>query len=369
MAPSPLSLRILALPLSLTAAAFDPRNFTEDALLPGFHFVPWPFDWMNDPNGPMWDPVHERYHLMYQYQTPRNWGHAVSEDLVNWVQLPQALTRTESYDAGGDFSGSATILDDAAQTPVLTVSTNRNDMVFVALPADRDDPNLTNWTYPDYNPLFSTDARDPTEIFKTSGGACRVLPRRPMRWPLRAVLGGASAARRDDRDAATLRGFAYRAPAGAYRIADGTSEGTALWEAPTLDAVLSQEWSYVGVLDASAGEYWECPDFFPLLGDAAVDGAYVSKYSSGGDHFTTGTYDEDAGTFTPFDESFGLGQPAMYDTATCFYASKTFLDTPNARRVLWGWLVGPTGDANDWQSAQSAPRVVEAGADGRSVIT
>ena len=188
MAPSPLSLRILALPLSLTAAAFDPRNFTEDALLPGFHFVPWPFDWMNDPNGPMWDPVHERYHLMYQYQTPRNWGHAVSEDLVNWVQLPQALTRTESYDAGGDFSGSATILDDAAQTPVLTVSTNRNDVVFVALPADRDDPNLTNWTYPDYNPLFSTDARDPTEIFKTSGGACRVLPRRPMRWPLRAVV-------------------------------------------------------------------------------------------------------------------------------------------------------------------------------------
>ena len=126
----------LALTLALTTA-IDPRNFTEDTLLPGFHFVPWPFDWMNDPNGPMYDPMHELYHLMYQYQTPRNWGHAVSKDLVNWVQLPQALTRTQSYDAGGDFSGSATILDDDAQTPVLTVSTNNNDMVFVALPEDR----------------------------------------------------------------------------------------------------------------------------------------------------------------------------------------------------------------------------------------
>ena len=55
----------------------DPRNFTADPWLPGFHFVPFPFGWQNDPNGPMWDPVHELYHLFYQYQTPRQWGHAV----------------------------------------------------------------------------------------------------------------------------------------------------------------------------------------------------------------------------------------------------------------------------------------------------
>ena len=50
--------------------------------------------------------------------------------------------------------------------------------------------------------------------------------------------------------------------------------------------------------------------------------ASPARYSHSGDHFTTGTYDEAAGVFTPFDESFGLDQPAMYDSATCFYASK-----------------------------------------------
>ena len=93
---------------------------------------------MNDPNGPMWDPVHEKYHLFYQYQTPRMWGHAVSDDLVNWQQLPMALTRQKSYDEGGDFSGSGTILDDADQTPVLTVSSNTNSVVFLMVPESLD---------------------------------------------------------------------------------------------------------------------------------------------------------------------------------------------------------------------------------------
>jgi len=66
----------------------------------------------------MYDPVHDIYHLFYQYQTPRMWGHAISRDLVDWEQLPMALTRQRSYDEFGDFSGSATILDDTARTPV-----------------------------------------------------------------------------------------------------------------------------------------------------------------------------------------------------------------------------------------------------------
>ena len=58
----------------------------------------------------MYDPVHKMYHLHYQYEKPKDWGHAVSKDLVNWQQLPQNITRQEDYDSGGDSSGSATIL-------------------------------------------------------------------------------------------------------------------------------------------------------------------------------------------------------------------------------------------------------------------
>lgn len=50
---------------------------------------------------------------------------------------------------------------------------------------------------------------------------------------------------------------------------------------------------------------------FPLPG--GLDGTtWLSKYSKSGDFFTTGTYDEAAGTFAPFDDfATALDQPAM----------------------------------------------------------
>ena len=66
-----------------------------------------------------------------------------------------------SDDEGGDFSGSGTIMDDKDQTPVLTVSSNTNSVVFLLVPEDRTDPYLTNWVYVEDNPVYYTDCRDP----------------------------------------------------------------------------------------------------------------------------------------------------------------------------------------------------------------
>ncbi len=65
---------------------------------------------------------------MYQYQTPRVWGHASSVDMVHWKQLPISLENDEWYDAGGVFTGSATVMNDDARTPVITYSVSTNDM-------------------------------------------------------------------------------------------------------------------------------------------------------------------------------------------------------------------------------------------------
>ena len=43
------------------------------------------------------------------------------------------------------------------------------------MPDDRDDPYLTNWSYVDYNPIYYTDCRDPTEVIKTTEGNYRIL--------------------------------------------------------------------------------------------------------------------------------------------------------------------------------------------------
>jgi fructan beta-fructosidase len=72
-----------------------------------FHFSPQA-NWMNDPNGMVY--LDGEYHLFYQYYPdstvwgPMHWGHAVSNDLVNWEHLPIALYPDT---LGYIFSGSA----------------------------------------------------------------------------------------------------------------------------------------------------------------------------------------------------------------------------------------------------------------------
>ena len=69
---------------------------------------------MNDPNGLVY--YKGLYHLFYQYNPKSckwdsmHWGHAVSEDMIHWKDMPVALKPDQEYDChpeGGCFSGSA----------------------------------------------------------------------------------------------------------------------------------------------------------------------------------------------------------------------------------------------------------------------
>ena len=70
-----------------------------------------PDNWVNDPNGFIY--YKGQYHMFYQYfpYGPRwgtmHWGHAVSDDLVNWEHKGIALFPTKREDQNGCFSGSA----------------------------------------------------------------------------------------------------------------------------------------------------------------------------------------------------------------------------------------------------------------------
>lgn len=71
-----------------------------------YHFTPEK-GWCNDPNGTIY--INGQYHLFYQHYPddvkwgPMHWGHAVSDDLINWNHCEIALMPDED---GYIFSGS-----------------------------------------------------------------------------------------------------------------------------------------------------------------------------------------------------------------------------------------------------------------------
>jgi len=77
---------------------------------PQFHFTAKK-NWLNDPNGLVYyDGI---YHLFFQYMPPhrpgayKDWGHAISKDLVHWEQTPDHITPHKVW--AGCWSGSAVV--------------------------------------------------------------------------------------------------------------------------------------------------------------------------------------------------------------------------------------------------------------------
>ena len=103
---------------------------------PAYHYVN-PESTLNDPNGLcFWQG---RWHLFYQAYPPeddrQHWGHAISDDLVHWRDLPYAI-----YPSPEDkcFSGSTLVEDD--RVIAIYHGVGAGNMV-----ATSSDPLLLNW--------------------------------------------------------------------------------------------------------------------------------------------------------------------------------------------------------------------------------
>jgi len=135
-------------------------ELAEDRYRPLYHFSP-PGGNMNDPNGLcQWRGQH---HLFYQFTPPEvgrvHWGHAVSDDLVHWQDLPIALYPTTERDC---FSGQ-TLVEDERVIAIYHGTQSGNAI------ATAGDPLLLNWEKHPRNPVIPivpvTPEGEPYRVF------------------------------------------------------------------------------------------------------------------------------------------------------------------------------------------------------------
>ena len=297
------------------ARAYEERMeaFIDPDDRPVFHLSPR-VGWMNDPNG--FSYYGGKYHLFYQYNpykatwAPMHWGHAVSDDLLSWEQLPAAMAPDEPYDdLNGCFSGSAVELDDGRHLLLYTgvgqgqpnADGSMCDLQTQCV-AVGDGVNYVKY---EGNPVIGGDLLP--EGFSTEHF------RDPKIW------------REED---------------GSFRcvVAAMDAEGSGVILMFASDDGFS--WRSLGQLAANHGRYgtmWECPDFFSLDGyDVLLTSPMFMLpeghdfYSGNGTLCIIGHRDEQTGELV--EESL-----ATIDHGIDFYATQT-IPTPDGRRVMVAWM-------------------------------
>ncbi len=283
---------------------------------PQFHFQP-PSNWMNDPNGLIqWNG---KYHLFYQHNPYGplwgniHWGHATSDDLVFWEDLPIALAPTpNALDKDGCWSGCA--VNDHG-TPTVIYTGVKPEVQCLATGSE----NLVNWEK-QADPVIA----DPPPELDLVGF------RDPYVW-------------QEGDEWYMVLGTGIRDVGGAIL----------LYKSPDL-----RQWDYLGPLligdKLQTGEMWECPNFF-ALGDKYV--LLISVIPRAYTLYFIGTYKN---------HKFIPERQGRLDFGRYFYAPQAFLDDHN-RRIMFGWVWdGCTDDALQaagWAGMQSVPRLLSLGDD------
>jgi fructan beta-fructosidase len=303
--------------IAALASCSQKQDIHSEPYRPQYHFTP-ARNWINDPNGLVY--FDGEYHLFFQYNPDGNkwghmsWGHAVSEDLIRWNELPVAIK--EYKDAGGDsvmiFSGSAVVSGDSM---VAIFTSHKPDIQTQSIASSKDKAR----TFELYsgNPVLNIgrkDFRDP-----------KVFWYEPQKkWVMAAVV--------PDQ----------------YKVS--------LYESRDL-----KSWNFLSDF-AKMGDttkIWECPDVFEVSNKwvLTVSGSHPQGGPFVGMQYFVGQFD---GTkFTVDDPS---RYPLYLDYGKDFYAGITFNNEPKGRRVMIGWANNwaYAGDipTSPWRGAMSLPREI-----------
>ena len=310
----------------------------KDDFKPKQHFSA-PVGWINDPNGFVF--FRGEYHLFYQFNPyesvwgPMHWGHAKSEDLVNWEQLPVALAPDKDYDKDGCFSGSAIVKDDVLWLMYTGHIVNEDGTVSQV-----------------QNMAFSTDGIHFEKIEQNPVATADGLPEEVIA--------------NDFRDPKIFEkdGHYYSVVATKHQDNVGC---IVLLSSPNLT-----EWKFESIFlkgEANQGFVWECPDYFEVDGQEYLIISPMRYQKDGNDFininsniFVTGHVDWDRKVFVA--DSF-----KEIDHGHDFYAAQT-TESPEGERVMVAWMHtwGRPLVTNDlghkWYGQMTLPRLLKQGENG-----
>ena len=138
--------------LAFSDVALDSSVYLGDRYRPQYHAIP-PAVWMNEPHSPFY--YNGKYHVLYQhnpsgpYWSQIRWGHLVSDDMIHWEYVKDAVVPTKGICPEGVWTGGAVIGPDGTPWLVITAGTNQTTWsgqnVAFAHCADPSDPYLSEW--------------------------------------------------------------------------------------------------------------------------------------------------------------------------------------------------------------------------------
>ena len=286
--------------------------------------------WMNEPHGPLY--YNGLYHLFYQanpvgtYWRNICWGHLVSEDMVNWRPIKEAITPTRgSVVPDGVWSGCAAT--DVNGVPVLFFTAGNdsfakdglisNQNIGAAYPADLSDPELTDWVIADTLAIEQQPGQGRAGEFRDPH-----VWREGDTWYMLICSGSAE-----------------------------TKGGSALlYQTDTLEVTdngVKMDWQYRGPVYEMAdqpitfGTSWELPILLQLQNEAGTAEKYIFLFSPAPAgiadnkiYYFLGDFDAESGKFTP-DERFG-GTPALLDYGSnVFTGPSAFVDPVSGDVVMF----------------------------------
>jgi sucrose-6-phosphate hydrolase SacC (GH32 family) len=263
---------------------------------PQFHFSATK-NWLNDPNGLFY--YNGTYHMFFQYMPPhrpgayKDWGHAISTDLVHWKQIPNHITPHKVW--GGCWSGSAVVdinntsgFKTGEQKPIVAFITNGGDpkaglgpMNTQCIAYSTDGGNT--FVYYDQNPVIKNihnANRDPKVVWDQES----------KKWIMSLYMDQGS-------------------DFGLFASSD------------------LKDWKYLSTVTLEG--VTECPGFLPLPVDGNTNDQKWLFFGANGD-YKIGTFD--GKIFTP------LTKVLRGDYGKNFYAAQTWENTPDDRCVLIAWM-------------------------------